>query len=584
MTKDEIAEVLRNIATLLELKGENPFKFRAYLNAARAVETFPGDLAAAARAESLSSVKGIGKAIAEKISRLVLDGHLPYYEELKKEFPQDILTLFEIQGLGAKKIKKLYEVLGIHSITKLESACRDGSIANLEGFGKKSAENLLASIAALKRNAGRFLLDEASELADEIFSALREHPAVGLLEVAGSMRRRKPVVGDLDFIVSTNRPEEVIAVFTGLPCFERILASGKTKASAVAGNGLQCDLRAVSPAEYPFALCYFTGSKEHNVRLRARAQARGWTLNEYRMAPASEEASDSIPPIHTEQDLYRALDLDFIPPELREDRGEFTAAENHELPRLIEWSNLRGTFHNHTTASDGLSTLEEMASAARDLGLEYLGIADHSKSSVQAHGLDESRLREQIAQIRALNATFDDFRLFAGTECDIRKDGSLDFDDDILSELDYVVASVHSAFTMDEAAMTRRIIRAMENPHVTMLGHLTGRLLLTRDPYAVDVPAILDAAAETGTVIELNVNPRRLDMDWTWWPLARQKGVRCAINPDAHSTSALLRLRLGTEVARKGWLTKEDVINTLPLGKIETVLEAKRKNRSGLRT
>ena len=584
MTKDEIAEVLENIARLLELKGENPFKFRAYLNAARAVETFPGDLAAAARAESLSSVEGIGKATAEKISRLVLDGHLPYYEELKEEFPPDILTLFEIQGLGAKKIKALYEALGIHSITKLERACKDGSLANLDGFGKKSAENLLASIAARKRNAGRFLLDDASELAGEIFSALREHPAVGLLEVAGSMRRRKPVVGDLDFIVSTNRPEEVIAAFTGLPCFERILASGKTKASAVAGNGLQCDLRAVSPAEYPFALCYFTGSKEHNVRLRARAQARGWTLNEYRMAPASEEASNTIPPIHTEQDLYRALDLDFVPPELREDRGEFTAAENHDLPRLIEWSNLRGTFHNHTTASDGRSTMEDMACAARDLGLQYLGIADHSKSSVQAHGLDESRLREQIAQIRALNATFDDFRLFAGTECDIRKDGSLDFDDEMLSELDYVVASVHSAFAMDEAAMTRRIIRAMENPHVTMLGHLTGRLLLTRAPYAVDVPAILDAAAETGTVIEFNANPRRLDMDWTWWPLAQEKGVRCAINPDAHSTHGLLHLRLGAEVARKGWLTKEDVINTLPLGKIETVLEAKRKNRSGCRT
>jgi DNA polymerase (family X) len=576
MTKDEIAGVLENIARLLELKGENPFKFRAYVNAARAVETFPGDLATAVREESLSTVEGIGKATAEKIGRLVRDGNLPYYEELKEEFPPDILTLFEIQGLGAKKIKVLYEALGIHSISKLERACRDGSIASLEGFGKKTAENLLASIAARKRNVGRFLLDDATELAEEIIAALRKHPAVGLMEVAGSMRRRKPVVGDLDFIASTNKPEEVIAAFTGLPCFERLLASGKTKASAIAKNGLQCDLRTVSASDYAFALCYFTGSKEHNVRLRGRARARGWTLNEYRLAPTGGSASEPVPEIHTEEDLYRALGLEFIPPELREDRGEFAAAENRELPRLIEWSNLRGTFHNHTTASDGRSSLEEMAGAAQELGLEYLGIADHSKSSVQARGLDEKRLAEQIDRIAELNATFENFRLFAGTECDIRRDGSLDFEDEMLSRLDYVVASVHSSFGMEEAAMTRRIIRAMENPHTTMLGHLTGRLLLTREPYAVDVPAILDAAAETGTIIELNANPRRLDMDWTWWPLAREKGVRCSINPDAHSTMGLLHLRLGAEVARKGWLTKEDVINTLPLGKIEAALAARR--------
>jgi DNA polymerase (family 10) len=284
-----------------------------------------------------------------------------------------------------------------------------------------------------------------------------------------------------------------------------------------------------------------------------------------------------VPPIHTEADIYRALGLDYIEPELREDRGEIAAAESHTLPRLIELQNLRGTFHNHTTASDGRSTLEEMAAAAMELGLQYLGISDHSVSSFQAHGLDSARLLEQVARIRELNAEFaPDFQLFAGVECDILKDGSLDYPDEVLAQLDYVVASVHASFTQPQAEMTARIIKAISSPHVTMLGHMTGRLLLSREAYALDIPAIIEAAAATGTIIELNANPRRLDMDWRWWPLAKQKGVRCSINPDAHHTDQLQYLWNGIGIARKGWLTPDDVINTLPLGEIESVLAAKK--------
>jgi DNA polymerase (family 10) len=357
----------------------------------------------------------------------------------------------------------------------------------------------------------------------------------------------------------------------------------------------------VTAAEYPFALNYFTGSKEHNVVVRSRALQRGWTLNEYRLgvaegrgdSPGSPEEKTTparkargrlgsiAPTIREEADLYRALDLDYIPPELRENCGEFEAAAAGKIPKLLEAENLRGTFHCHTTASDGRNSLEEMAAAAQELGLQYLGIADHSRSSIQARGLDEARLRVQIAMIRKLNEQFENFRLFAGVECDILRDGSLDFPDEILAELDYVVASIHSAFTLSEADMTKRVIRAMQNPHVTMLAHPTGRLLLRRDPYAIDIPAIIEAAAESGTWIEINAAPKRLDLDWRWWPLAKEKGVKCVINPDAHGVERLQELWFGVGVARKGWLTREDVVNCLPLGKIESALGKKRGGSNG---
>jgi DNA polymerase (family X) len=586
MDKATIADVLEKIATLLELKDENPFKIRAYVNAARSLETWGGNIADLGNEEVLEKIPGIGKAIAAKIKELVETGSLKFFDELRAEFPADILELFSLPGLGAKKIKALHEKLQVSSIAQLHEACVAGRVAELPGFGKTTQEKLCRAIDERQKYAGSFSLGKIAAEAEQLQNDLRAHPEALHVCIAGSYRRRKEIVRDLDFIVATKAPAEISALFVQHPLVESVIAQGPTKSSVRLRSGIQCDLRVVTAAEYPFALNYFTGSKEHNVEVRSRALKRGWTLNEYRLGLVGSDrrtdripqSRDGVPTIREEADLYRALDLDYIPPELRENCGEFEAAAAGKLPRLIEAENLRGTFHCHTTASDGRNSLEEMAAAAQELGLQYLGIADHSRSSIQARGLDEARLRVQVASIRQLNCEFENFRLFAGIECDILRDGSLDFPDEILAQLDYVVASVHSAFTLSEADMTRRIVRAMQNPHVTMLAHPTGRLLLRRDPYQVDIPAIIDAAAETGTWIEINAAPKRLDLDWRWWPPAKEKGVKCVINPDAHGVERLQELWFGVGVARKGWLTKEDVMNCLPLGKIEAAVAHKRES------
>ena len=584
MTKEAIAGVLEQIATLLELKGENPFKIRAYANAARAIETFGGNISNLQDEEALAKIPGIGKSIADKIKELAATGSLKYLEELRAEFPAAILQLFSISGLGAKKIKALYDKLHISSIEQLREACEAGRVAELPGFGETTQAKICKAIEERAKHSGYFQFGQIAQEAETLKSDLARHPDTLQVDVAGSYRRRKEIVHDVDLVVATKKPDAITKFFVVHPLVESIIAQGPTKSSVRLRSGVQCDLRVVSAAEYPFALAYFTGNKEHNIELRSRALQRGWTLNEYRLAPLppnpktkKKRPAQKIPKVRDESDLYRAVDLDFIAPELRENSGEFEAAEKHSLPRLIEQENLRGTFHCHTTASDGHNTLEEMAEAAQALGLEYLGIAEHSHSSIQAHGLDEAKLRAQVAAIRKLNKKFDGFRLFAGVECDILRDGSLDFEDKVLSELDYVVASIHSVFNLSEPDMTRRVIRAMENPFVTMLAHPTGRLLLKREPYQIDIPAILDAAAETGTWVELNAAPKRLDLDWRWWPRAKEKGVKCVIDPDAHRAERLQDLWFGIGIARKGWLTKEDVVNCLPLGKIEQALQAKRK-------
>lgn len=610
MTKEEIAGVLEQIATLLELKAENPFKIRAYTNAARAIETFGANVSNFKDEEAVAKIPGIGKSIALKIKELAEIGSLKYFQELSAEFPTGILELFSLPGLGAKKIKALHDRLGVSSIAQLQKACEEGRVAELAGFGETTQQKICEAIARRASHAGSFQFGQVAAEAEALRSDLAAHEAALQVEIAGSYRRRKEIVHDLDLLVATKEPEAVTKFFVSHPLVESIIAQGPTKSSVRLRSGVQCDLRVVTTGEYPFALAYFTGNKEHNIEMRSRALQRGWTLNEYRLAPLpiegrggspeppaaqarvgrlksiaptsgpkakKKKSPGKIPSVRDEADLYRAVDLDFIPPELRENCGEFEAAKQHCLPKLIEKENLRGTFHCHTVASDGHNTLEEMAEAARELGLEYLGIADHSRSSVQGHGIAGEKLLEQVAAIRKLNKTFDGFRLFAGVECDILRDGSLDFPDEVLSQLDYVVASVHSVFNLSESEMTQRVIRALENPFVTMLAHPTGRLLLKRDPYQIDIPAMLDTAARTGTWIELNAAPKRLDLDWRWWPLATQKGVKCVINPDAHRTARLQDLWFGIGIARKGWLTKDDVMNCLPLRKIEAALEAKRK-------
>ena len=587
MTKEEIANVLERIATLLELKNENPFKIRAYTNAARAIETFGGNVSDFQDEEVVAKIPGIGKSIALKIKELAASGSLKYLEELSAQFAPGILELFSLPGLGAKKIKALYDQLGISSIEQLQKACEQGRVAELPGFGQTTQQKLCEAIDKRAAHAGSFQFGQIAGEAESLRNDLAAHPDALHACVAGSYRRRREIVRDLDLVVATKKPPAVTKFFLEHPLVESVIARGPTKSSVRLRSQIQCDLRVVSAAEYPFALNYFTGSKEHNIELRNRALKRGWTLNEYRLAPApapsgarKKRSTTKIPRVRDEVELYRAFDLDFIPPELRENRGEFEAAANHSLPRLIEKENLRGTFHCHTTASDGHNALEEMAQAAQALGLEYLGIAEHSRSSIQAHGLDAAKLRAQVAAIRKLNKKFDGFQLFAGVECDILRDGKLDFDDDLLSELDYAVASIHSVFNLSEAEMTRRIIRAISNPFVTILAHPTGRLLLQREPYVVNLPAIIEAAAETGTWIEINAAPKRLDLDWRWWPLAKEKGVKCVINPDAHRAERLQDLWFGIGVARKGWLTKEDVMNCLPLGKIEKALGMKRQKWS----
>jgi DNA polymerase (family 10) len=607
-TKEQIAETLEEIATLLELKEENPFKIRAYQNAARSIEAFGASFSDLQNQETLEKIPGIGKAIAAKISELATTGTLKFLEELRAEFPSAILELFSIPGLGSKKIKALYEQLKISSIADLQAACESGRVAQLPGFGETTQTKICNAIANRAKHAGSFQFGEIAAEAEQLRSDLTAHNDALQVSVAGSFRRRKEIVRDLDFIVASKSPDAITEFFCAHSFVEGLIARGPTKTSVRLKSGIQCDLRVVTNAEYPFALNYFTGSKEHNIVMRNRALNRGWTLNEYRLGPApivetklktgnanlpkspestgksgrgrSKPIAPSIPKIKEEADLYRALGLDLIPPELRENCGEFEAAESGRLPRLIELENLRGTFHCHTTASDGHNSLEEMVAAAQELRLEYIGIADHSRSSVQAHGLDAARLKVQLAQIRKLQSTLSDIRIFSGIECDILRDGSLDFDDEILANLDYVVASVHSTFNLSEVEMTDRVIRAITNPFVTMVAHPTGRLLLKREGYAIDIPAVLEAAAETGTWIELNAAPKRLDLDWRWWPLAKEKGVRCVINPDAHRTARLQDLWFGIGAARKGWLTKEDVVNCLPLGKVEVALKAKRPSPS----
>ena len=590
MTKSQIAAVLEEIATLLELKDENVFKIRAYANAARSLETFGGNVSDLQDEEALAKIPGIGKAIAAKIKELAATGKLKYVEELRAEFPKAILELFSISGLGAKKIKALYEQLHISSIEQLREACESGKVAELPGFGETTQTKICAAIDQRAKHSGHFQFGQIAAETESLRRDLAAHPDALQVDVAGSYRRRREIVRDVDLVVATKKPAAITEFFIKHPLTESIIAQGPTKTSVRLRSGIQCDLRVVTSAEYPFALNYFTGSKEHNIEMRSRALQRGWTLNEYRLAKlppdpktkkvragrAAKKPAQKIPKVNDETNLYRALGLDFVPPELRENCGEFEASENHSLPRLIENENLRGTFHCHTVASDGHNTLEEMAAAAQDLGLEYLGIAEHSKSSIQAHGIDAAKLKSQVAAIRKLNKTFDGFRLFAGVECDILRDGKLDFPDEILAELDFAVASIHSVFNLSEAEMTKRVIRAMKNPFITILAHPTGRLLLKRESYSIDIPAVLEAAAATGTWIELNAAPKRLDLDWRWWPLAKEKGVKCVINPDAHRTERLQDLWFGVGIARKGWLTKADVVNCLPLGKIETALQAKR--------
>lgn len=587
MDKEQVAAILNEIGMLLELKGENPFKTRAYTNAARALEATTEPIEKLIQENRLGELKGIGESIQKKIVELVTTGKLQYYEDLKASIPEGLVAMLDIPGLGPKKVKALNEKLGIETIEQLEQACREGKVAQLDGFGEKTQSKILEGIAFRRQYASKHLLYDALVLSEPILEALRSHPDVIRCSAAGSLRRFKEVVGDVDFLVSSKKPSEVIEFFTQQPGIISVSAKGETKASVILKGGIQADLRVVADVEFPSALAYFTGSKEHNIVMRQRAIQRGFRLNEYGLFRSKEETRDPALriPCESEADIFARLGLSYIPPELREDQGEFEAAEKNQIPRLIEWTDLKGSLHNHSNWSDGQGSLEEIATYMDGLGLSYWAITDHSKASYIANGLDEERLKKQIKEIEKVNKKLadagSDFRLLTGVEVDILSEGRLDIDDKLLEKLDVVVASFHQGFSSSEAENTRRLIRAAENPFVHILGHITGRLLLDREPYKVNVYAIIDACAETGTWIELNSHPMRFDMDWRFWHYAKDKGVKCVINCDAHKLDQAQFLRLGAGVARKGWLTKEDVINTLPLDKLKIALNKKRSEYKG---
>ena len=568
MAKSEIAAVLDEIATLLELTGENPFKIRAYSAGARTLEGLTEDLGELIATGKLEEVPGMGEALVDKITTLHRDGVLPFHQKLKASIPPGLLEVIQIPGLGPKKVRALWTQLNIDDLTKLQAACESGAVAELKGFGEKTQVKILEGIKNRVAYGKRHRWYEAAEVAEPILAGLRALPQVQRAESAGSLRRARETVGDLDFLVASSDPAPIMAWFVGYPGVKEVTAHGETKSSVRFESGLQADLRVVPLEQFYFALHHFTGSKEHNVAMRHRALARGLSMSEWGFK-ALEGGPAVAPGAQDEAEVFAALGLPWIPPELREGNGEIEAGEKGQLPNLVEFSDLRGVFHNHTTESDGDHTLEQMAAAAEKLGWDYLGISDHSKSSFQARGLDEERLFRQLEAVAQLNASSRfKIRVLTGSEVDILGEGELDFAADVLGRLDFVVASVHNRFGLDRDTQTARIIKAIENEHVDMVGHLTGRLLNKREPYDLDIAKVIDAAAANDTIIELNANPWRLDLDWRWWRRAAEKGVLCSINPDAHDVDQLAFAAHGVRIARKGWLTKEQVLNTRPLAEV----------------
>jgi DNA polymerase (family 10) len=575
MNKEQVAAALEEIGTLLELQGESSFRCLAYHNAARTIAQLETNLADVVAAGKLDEIPGIGSTLKEKITTLVSTGKLPYLEDLRKKTPPGLVQMLRIPGLGPKKIKAMYDLLGIDDLTKLKEACEAGTVAELKGFGAKTQQKILDGLQFVSEAGDRVRIDQALPLAQALLERLKGLPGVQRIELCGSLRRRKETIKDVDILISSDDAGPIMKAFVSLPQVAQVVAHGETKSSVVVsdpdispGVRLNADLRVVTDAQFPFALHYFTGSKEHNVALRQRAIQHGWKLNEYELAGSGKKGK-----CKDEADLFKAFDIDYIPPELRELTGEIDAAAAHTLPDLLEYADLKGIFHCHTNASDGHNTLEEMAHAAKALGFHYLGIADHSQSLTVANGLSPERILKQMEEIDALNKRLKGFKLFKGVECDILADGRLDYDDELLEKFDYVVASVHTLFNQPEEEMTRRIVRAIEHPSVTMLGHATGRLLLRRDGYRVDLEKVLQAAAKTGTMVEINAHPQRLDLDWIHCKRAKALGVKLVINPDAHSTADLELTQYGVHVARRGWLEEGDVFNTRSAAEVTAYLK-----------
>lgn len=566
---NDIADMFNKTADLLEIKGENEFRVRAYRNAARTVEGLSKQASEMLKhGDSLSNLSGIGKDLAGKIETIVTTGKLPLLQELMDEFPQGIDQLLKIEGLGPKKLKKLYDELGIKDIDGLESAIEEGKLRNLPGFGKKTEENILESLENFSPEDNRFKLVRAEEIVKDLVTYLEKEKSLHRITVAGSYRRRKETVGDVDILATSDSNKKGMEHFVGYEDVDRVVSQGDTRSTVVLRSGLQVDLRIVDPGSYGAAIYYFTGSKEHNIAVRKRGIERGLKINEYGVFKDEEQVAG-----REEDDVFGQVGLPYIAPELRENRGEIEAAEDGKLPKLITLDDIRGDLHVHTKATDGKSSLEEMAEAAKKRGYAYLAICDHSRHVSVAGGLDEKRLGEQIEEIDKLNEKLDGIRLLKGIEVDILTDGSLDLSDDILKKLDLRVCSLHYKFNLPEKEQTERVLKAMENRYFNIFAHPTGRLIGDREPYKIDIEKIMDRAVDTGCALELNSYPDRLDLNDVYLKAAKEKGCKIVISTDAHSTSGLGFIRFGIGQARRGWLEPDDVLNTTNLDTLIKNLE-----------
>ena len=565
----EIAAMFDQMADLLEIEGGNPFRARAYRKAARTIETLPKSAAALiAAGEDLSELPGIGKDLATKIAEIVASGRFKMLQSLKRRLPGELGEMAAVPGLGPKRVKLLYDRLHIRTLEKLRRAARLGRIHELKGFGEKTEQKILAALEKPIVTRKRFKLPVAEEEAQALIAHLKSSVGKGEITVAGSYRRRRETVGDLDIVATAGKTDVVGDRLIAYENVAEVLAHGATRTTIVLRSGIQVDLRVVPAHSYGAALLYFTGSKSHNIALRGLANERGWKLNEYGLFHGNRRIAGA-----TEAEIYKRLGLDYVPPELREDRGEVELARKHQLPHLVNLGDIRGDLHAHTDWSDGTASIAEMASAAKERGYEYLAITDHSRRVTVAHGLDAARLSRQIGQIGRLNEKLDGFTLLKGTEVDILADGRLDLPDRILSRLDIVVAAVHYKFDLSRAAQTERIIRAMDNPYVTIIAHPTGRLIGEREPYDIDIDRLVSAAKERGCFLEINAEPDRLDLDDVHAKSAKTVGVKVAISTDAHATNTLAYMRFGIDQARRGWLDADDVINTRSLAQLRKLIK-----------
>ncbi len=560
MKNSDIAQVFAQVATLLEIRGDNIHRVLSYKRAAENLGEYPEELTKLSAAGELTSIPGIGKALAEKIQELIDSGRLTYLDNLAEEIPLSILELLKIEGMGPKRVKLVYQELGVKSLDELDEAAKDGSLATLPKMGQKSVDKIIAGIQALKSfGTDRVKLGEALPLAEEILEKLQKLPAVTNASIAGSVRRRKETIGDIDLLVATDDPEAVMSTFTTLgPEFE-VALNGPTK-SRIVKKGLGIDLRVLPAENWGTLISYFTGSQAHNVRLRERAKAMGLSLNEYAFSKIDSDEKILCP---TEEDVYRVLELAWVPPELREDKGEIEAAENDSLPQLITLDDIRGDLHMHTTWSDGSHTVLEMAQAAIALGREYICITDHSYSLGIANGLNEERILAQHSDIQQVRDQLgDQIHILHGTEMEVRNDGRLDFEDDLLESLDFVIAAVHTGLSQPRQQVTDRMLGAIENPHVDMIAHPTGRLIGRRTGGDFDMSAIIEAAARTGTILEINAHPSRLDLKDTYVRMALEHGVKLAINTDAHHVDQQKLMHFGVSTGRRGWAEPKNIVNS----------------------